>query len=138
MYGFLLQDWTTIRGTGGATGAPGLVVTQSESNWVSLQPYQDIIFFLEVREVTVPTGAITLAYETSPLKDESLFVAMATVAALAVTPVAITPTKVILATTAGVPLARWVRWKLTSTTTSGAWDATFRIAAAANAVGVVS
>ena len=39
MYGFLLQDWITIRGS----NSPLVSVTQSESNWASLQPYQDIV-----------------------------------------------------------------------------------------------
>jgi len=44
MYGYLIQDWLTIRGT-----QSGANVTQSEMDWLSFQPYQDVIFWLEVK-----------------------------------------------------------------------------------------
>ncbi len=138
MYGFLLQDWITIRGT----GTSGLVVVQSEANWVSLQPYQDIVFWLEVRECTlVPTGgtSVILDYETAPMKDENLFRPMVTGSTLTAASASTTPTitKVLLQQNPTVPLARWVRWKLTANGTAGAWDLTFRLSAAANAVGAL-
>jgi hypothetical protein len=43
MHAFILQDWTTIRG--GVT-----TVTQSEPDWLDLTPYQDIVFWIDVRE----------------------------------------------------------------------------------------
>lgn len=132
MYGFLLQDWTTIRLNFASTS-----ITQSESNWVSLQPYQDIVIWLEVKEASLATGVTGLIfnYETSPLKDESLFTAMTT--SSSITGAISTPDikKVILATNPTVPLARWVRWRLAAASgTAGVSDVTFRIAAAANAV----
>lgn len=133
MYGFLLQDWTTIRFANTVT-----TVTQSEANWVSLQPYQDIVFFLEVREVTLGSGvtAVTLDYQTAPMKDEALFVNMVTGSGLIVSSPSVSPivNKVLLAS-ATVPLARWVRWKLTTTgTPTTLSDVTFRLTCAANAV----
>ncbi|MBK6693883.1 MAG: hypothetical protein IPG50_17000 [Myxococcales bacterium] len=135
MYGFLLQDWITIRGSNSLL----VSVTQSESNWASLQPYQDIVFWLEVREITVTAATnITVFYETAPLKDDSLFISMTTNPAITVASTTPTITKVLLQQNPAVPLARWVRWRLAaSAAQSAAWDMTFRISCAANAVGVM-
>lgn len=130
MYGYLIQDWLTIRGT-----QSGANVTQSEMDWLSFQPYQDAIFWLEVKSVTLGgLTSITLEYQTAPAKDESLFVAMTTAVTLAAgtTP---TITKVLLSQNPTVPLARWVRWKLfPNGTPSSEYGVCFRIHCAANAV----
>ena len=133
MYGFLLQDWITIRG---ANSPLVSTITQTESNWVSLQPYQDIIFWLEVREITLSSAtSISVNYETAPTKDESLFTAMVTGPAVTAAANVPTITKVLLSQNPTCPLARWVRWRLSVTGTPvAAWDMTFRITAAANAV----
>lgn len=136
MYGFLLQDWITIRGSNSPLIS---TVTQTESNWVSLQPYQDIVFWLEVREITLATAtSISVNYETSPMKDESTFVSMVTGPAITAASATPTITKVLLQQNPTVPLARWVRWRLSvAGAPTGAWDMTFRISAAANAVGAL-
>ncbi|MFO0673835.1 MAG: hypothetical protein U0235_30150 [Polyangiaceae bacterium] len=139
MYGFVLQDWTTIRMQFGQAS-----FNQSESSWVSLQPYSDIAFWLEVREATLATGVTTLQfnYQTAPMKDESLFATMissATFTGAIVSPNTPDVKRVLLASNPTVPLARWVRWQLAPNAvgTAGVSDVTFRICCAANAVGVM-
>jgi hypothetical protein len=131
VYGYMLQDWLTIRGT-----QSGSHITQSEADWISFQPYQDIVFWLEVKSVTLAgLTSLTLEYQTAPAKDESLFVPMVSAVTLAAST---TPavTKVLLAQNPSVPLARWVRWKLfPNGTPSGEYGTCFRIHCAANAVG---
>ena len=132
MYGYLLQDWLTVRGT-----QTGVAITQSEADWMSFQPYQDIVLWLEVKSVAL--GGLTsvlLEYQTSPAKDESLFTAMVTGATLTAALAAPRIDKVILAQNPTVPLSRWVRWKLTPVgTPTGEYGICFRIFASANAVG---
>lgn len=134
MYGYLVQDWITIRGSSSAQAS----VTQSEADWLSLQPYQDVVFWLETKSVTLGgLDTITLEYQTAPAKDESLFTAMTTAVTLAAgtTP---TITKVLLAQNPTVPLARYVRWKMIPNGTASAeYGACFRIHCAANAVGAL-
>lgn len=89
MDGYILQSWTTIRGTGTTP------VVQTSMSWLDLQQYADVTFFLEVKAVTNPgSGSVQIAYETSPTVDDTAFQAMATlVAAPSATP---TVTKVLL------------------------------------------
>ena len=122
MHAFILQDWTTVRG--GTT-----TVTQAEREWLDHELYQDVIFWLQVSE---QTGSPTLAYQTSPNKDESLF------SSLLASPISVSVTasarvSQILMLSASVPLARYVRWQLAGTPT---WDATFRIVVAASGPGL--
>jgi hypothetical protein len=124
MRSYVLQDWITIRGV--ASG----VVTQGESGWLDLAPYQDVSFWLDCREVFGSTPQI--AFQTSPNKEDGLFQAMVGPINLTLTPS--NPYRVLLTQNPTVPLARWVRWQLTGP--AGAWDATFRVLAACNALGL--
>jgi hypothetical protein len=63
MHTFILQDWTTIRGS--VTGA---TVIQQETEWLDLGPYQDVVFWVDVREAS---GNPVLTLQTAPFKDES-------------------------------------------------------------------
>ena len=126
MHTFILQDWITVRGANNT-------VTQSESEWLDLTQYEDVGFWIDVREVT---GTVTLNIQTSPTKDESFFAAANIYqnAALAASATPITPsTTKVLMSSATIPIARYVRWSLTSSTAT--FDATFRIIASANAPG---
>jgi hypothetical protein len=114
---FILQEIITVRG---GTGAG--TVTQPESGWVDLSELQDIVAWLDVREAS---GSPTIAIQTSPTKDDSLF---ATMVSQAIS-VGMWQLKVLLSS-ASVPLARYVRWQITGTPT---WDATFRVYVAASA-----
>ncbi len=121
MHSYILQDWTTIR-------AAVTSVTQGESGWLDLAPYQDISFWIDVREFS-GSSTPNIVFQTAPIKEDGLFQAMATVALNSVT----NPTKVLLFN-AATPLARYVRWQLTGP--SGTWDATFRVLATCNALGL--
>lgn len=143
MYGYLLQDWTTIES---ASNSP---FTQSEADWMSFQAFQDIVLFLEVRAVDLEgLTSLGLAFQTAPAKDEALFSAMqfttSTTPSQSVTLAASSSPvvcPVLLANGPLVPLARWVRWQLVpngSVTSGKVWSVCFRIHCAANAVGVLS
>ena len=128
MYGYVLQDFITIRGSSIAD------VIQGESGWMGFSSFQDIVFWLDVREATLPSGGLTWYYETSPSKDNNLFTPMVNNAITSLTPGLQTLQKVILASGPSVPLATWVRWRLSPSGTGTPWDATFRILVSANKV----
>jgi hypothetical protein len=136
MYGFVLQDWITIRGA--TAGTPAGDIIQGESTWMGFSSFQDIVVWLDVRETNVaPTGqTLTWYFETSPSKDNNLFTSMGNVALNnTYTPGVQALTKVILASSPSVPLATWVRWRLSpSGSVTTPWDATFRVLVAANRV----
>jgi hypothetical protein len=123
MHTFVLTDWLTVRGSNNT-------VTQSESEWLDLTQYEDVTFWIDIKEVT---GTVTLNLQTSPTKDEAFF--QATGASLySATMTAGNPvvSKVTMSG-ATVPLARYLRWSVTSS--SAPFDATFRVFVAANAPG---
>lgn len=123
MHSYILQDWTTIR-AGNISS-----ITQGESGWLDLAPYQDVMFWIDVREYS-GSAAPYVVFQTAPIKEDGLFQMMAQVQLSSVT----NPTPVLLRT-ATTPLARWVRWQLTGPGTGG-WDATFRVLATCNAMGL--
>lgn len=135
MYSVVLQDWVTIRGASSVT-----TITQGENGWVGTAAYEDIVFWLDVRELTLGSAtSVTVNYETAPLKDDVLFTNMMSGVALTTVPTTPTVTKVLLSQNPTCPLARWVRWKLTvQGSPSASWDLTFRIIAACNAVGQIT
>ena len=119
MQPYILQDWITVRGS-------VTTFTQGEAGWLDLAPHQDVVFYLDVREVTGTTPTIT--YQTSPNKEDVLFQNMVTPFNLvAGNP---TVTSIRLNASPAVPLARYVRWQITGP--AGTWDATFRVLAVAN------
>jgi hypothetical protein len=121
MHSFLLQDWITIRGAASQT------VAQGEVGWLDLAPYEDIMFWFDVREFS--TAATTFNFQTAPTKEEILFTTMVTGT------VSLTPSNpYVNRITATTPLARFVRWQLVGP--ASAWDATFRVLVAANALGM--
>lgn len=110
-------------------------VAQSELLWLDVDDYRDAIFWLECKSVVLGgAGAVVLAYQTSPTKDESLFSSMS------IFPLGATSSpfiiKVLEAQDPSVPLSKWLRWRLSvSGTPSSAWGATFRIFCALNPSG---
>ncbi len=123
MHCYLMQDFITVRGQ-----STSLSATQSESSWLDLSMFQDVVAWLDVKEVT---GTVTMAYQTGPTKDDILFqsvtAAFNVAAGLAVT--------VMLKDTTTTPLSRWLRWQLACTGGTTPWDVTFRVLVAANAPG---
>jgi|HubBroStandDraft_1064217.scaffolds.fasta_scaffold03873_7 hypothetical protein len=128
MHAYILQDWTTIRGA-----STVLTLTQEEEGWLDLSPYQDVIFWISA---TSSTNTPTITFQTSPSKDDALFMALAPGYTIPTTGVPGGGPMVVAAlmSTALVPIARWLRWQLTAT--SGTWDATFRVLIAANSPGM--
>lgn len=128
MYCYVMQPWTTVRGQSSIG-----TINQTENCWLDLSAFQDIVAWLECKEVSVGGGTnVQLAYQTSPTKDDSLFTSI--VAAFNVA-TGVTTT-LMLNGTASTPISRWLRWQLTVTgSPSSAWDATFRVFIAANIVG---
>ncbi len=132
MYGYVLQDWITVKGSG---NTPALFI-QNESDWMGFSSFQDIVFWVDYREATLPTSGLKLLLQTCPTKDDVLFQTMTncslTLVAAGATPISPLPS-VILVTNPAVPLSTWVRWAL-SPQSNQTWDVTFRILASANRV----
>jgi hypothetical protein len=126
----VLQDWTTQRADN-SEGVNIYSIIQGEIGYLDLAEYDDVVLYLDVREVSV-AGHISIAYETAVSCDDASFVAMvpSLLMSVASTPVVTS----VLAAYAAVPLARYLRWHLT-VTTSAPWDVCFRITYAAYAPG---
>lgn len=133
---FELQPWVTIRAnaSGPAPWPAVLSVTQDEGGWADLSRFADAAFWVEVAEVTQPTGGtVQLTIESSPSPDEPLFKPVAQPVNVApVTDPATNGTIPLLVRTARtpttVPLSRWTRWRVSvSAGSTGPWDITFRI-----------
>jgi hypothetical protein len=115
-----LQDWLSLKCANTVTSFP-----QESSKWLDVTAFKDVVFWLEVRAVTSGgASSFTLVYETAPSADEALFTAINAPITLAVG--GPTVTKVLLSA-ASVPIARFVRWKISQTGATGSWDVTFRV-----------
>ena len=115
-----LQDWLTLKCQSTVTS-----FTQEASKWLDVSAFKDIVLWLEVRGVTSGgASSFTLNYETSPSVDEALFTAINAPIALAVGGPTVTK---VLTSSASVPIARYVRWKINQTGATGSWDVTFRV-----------
>ena len=67
----LLTNWVSVSGS-----SPVTTATQDESEWAELSDYADATFFIEVAQVSNPSGGLLLLYlESAPTRDESLFTA---------------------------------------------------------------
>jgi len=120
MQPIIMQDWITIRGSASNN------VIQSQSAWLLTAPFQDITFYIDVREMT---STPQFQFETAPSRDEVLFVRMG--AAFAPT-VGSTVVKNYYAANADAPVSHWARWKLVAPAVTP-WDLSFRIMAVGNA-----
>lgn len=128
MHAFTLQDWNTIRAQSGIQ-----TITQGEDGWIDLSPYQDVVFWVDCREVT---GTVTIQFQTSPCKEDATFQNMLTGSGVTMTAQSAPQTaKCILSSTTATPVARYVRWQLAGPATGG-WDSTFRILLSANSPGM--
>jgi len=138
MFGYVLQDWITVRGNVPASGSADII--QGESTWMGFSSFQDVVIWLDVREITFPAGApnnLTFNFDTAPSKDSNLFVTLGSIGPLTslTAGVQVPLPKSILASNPSVPLATWLRWRLTpGGASTNTWDATFRVLVAANRV----
>lgn len=130
MYGYVLQDWITVRGSTIDR------FIQNESDWMGFSSFQDVVFWVDIRKVT-SSGTLTMDLQTCPTKDDVLFKTLSgcTFAAAVATPMLLSGAlpKAILAANPAVPLATWVRWTLINSAASE-WDCSFRILVSANKV----
>jgi hypothetical protein len=130
---FLFQDWLTLRGAGASAAGS---ITQSEPAWLDLSPYQDVVAWLQVPEVTAPTGTASLYidFQTGPAKDESYFMSLLNALGNATSGLALaassSPTVLrFMHDGAYTPLSKWLRWKVSTNNVAPTqtWDVTFRI-----------
>lgn len=127
MQPIIMQDWVTIRSS--VTGS----VIMSQADWLLTAPFQDITFYLDVREVDGTSVSIT--YETCPGRDNGLFRNIgSTTVPIAGAGVTVTSYPMGVATVLA-PVSHWTRWSLNGTVSSGVWSVTFRIMAAGNSIG---
>jgi hypothetical protein len=110
----LLQNWVTISGDMSLTS-----IGQGADQWFDLGDYEDVQLILEVTEVS---GTVTMNYETSPSFEEASFLACATPFTIATG----VQYNGVLAAHAVVPVAQYLRWRL-SVDGGSAWDVMFRI-----------
>jgi hypothetical protein len=121
-----MQDWTTVRGSGAN------FVTQATADWLDVTPYQDVQFWIDVREA-VTTTSLSLSLETSPSVDEFMFQQVIAAVPLVASSGPILPPKQALLAGALVPVAQWLRWRILPG--ASAWAVTFRIVISANSPG---
>jgi hypothetical protein len=117
----MLCDWTTVGGSGFT------ILRQTAEKYVDALTCKDVTVFLEVAEVT---NAPLLYVETSPMRDERLFVSMLGT----FLPTVGVAVNVVRYESATNPLARYVRWRVVGTG-SGDFSMTFRIWLALNESG---
>jgi len=113
MHTEILQRWITVQGSGNT-------VLQDEEEWLDMSGCSDATVWLDVRDVS---GTVTLSLQSAPSKDDALFNPIIAPTALSAQQYPYV-TKTIRGATSVFPLARWVRWSLTG---SSSWSATFRI-----------
>lgn len=125
MHTELLTDRITVRFDSSVTS-----IAQSASEWLDLHEYEDVTLTLEVSELT--GSNLTMFYETSPTRQENCFVPIVGGFTLqAGVRIDAAPSEL-----ACFPLARFLRWRITSPGGVGnTFDVTFRIVAACHAPG---
>jgi hypothetical protein len=109
----LLQDLISVRGLSSSD-----VAVQAADQWLDLGGYVDIKFHTQVYSGSGTSGRIY--FQTSPTRDDGLFVNMDHNAAITTTGL---KTGIERFSSATVPLSRYLRWRITA---SAAWDVTFR------------
>lgn len=107
-----------MQGTDTSTSIP-----QSASGWLELPEHEDIVIYADVRGTV---GTVAISFETAPSRLEQGFVAM--IGPITLSGPVVRVDKVLFAT-AAVPVAQFVRWRLTGGGTP--WGATFRVVVAA-------
>jgi hypothetical protein len=137
MDSLLLQDFVTVSGL---ASSPGITLTQGSGSWLDLSAYEDVVFFVDVKNCSInlnPTELL-ICLQTAPAMEDASFLTMynevtfaGVLAAFGVTPIPL------VAVASPIPLANYVRWQipLAQYDTSGPFTATFRIWVSAYAIG---
>lgn len=116
MQTLLLQDWITL------STSLGSHTTQGASSWLEMGAFEDVVFFLDVKQ---QSGVVAhLTYQTAPVPQDSAFVPLLPSITLSTG----TRADAALAVCATTPIARFLRWQLFC---DGATSVTFRIWVAA-------
>jgi len=119
----LLQDWVTVQGN-----AQVLTVTQSVDSWLDIPDHEDLIFYLEVKQIA---NAPQMFYLTAPTREaRSLWMVIAPFAMT----LGVRADPALFAYTL-VPPARYVTSLVGTTNANLTWNATFRIWLAAYSLG---
>jgi hypothetical protein len=123
MRGTLFQQWTTVQAASNL-----LVFTQSVEDWLDVSSFADACFWIDVSQITGSSNAVVQpVLQSSPTLDDTYFFPVAPPVTLSAgsTPILV---KTVRATST-VPLARYLRWQLQVSNSSGTWGATFRVRA---------
>ena len=108
-----MQDYVSLR------GASGTSIVQSSTSWLDLDDMEDLVIYTDCKEAA---NGGKLAFDTSPTPLESQFVSLVAPFTLATG----LQTNVVLATYAGTPPLRYLRWRFVGAVGSVS-EATFRI-----------
>jgi len=100
-------------------------MSQSAPGWLNVEPYRDVMFWLEVASQTTLNTELNMNYETAPLNAPDVFTPM--VAEFLMT-TSSTPlvTTVLLSQNPLCPVAGLVRWRIRQNA-GGVWRVMFRI-----------
>ncbi|NUN16391.1 MAG: hypothetical protein HUU55_22410 [Myxococcales bacterium] len=109
----IMQDWITLKGAASTDE-----IFQPSTDWMDAELYSEVTVLLEVKDMTSGMG---IEIQTSPALDERLFQVMTSFAPSG----SGISQSIVRFSTASVPLARYVRWRLRHPV--GAWRITFRI-----------
>ena len=112
-----------------------LSIAQGANGWLALPEFQDAVFWMD-SFVADQAGATTIQmnFETSPVAEDVLFLPMCSLLMPNAVESQTTAFSSLLNQNPAVPLATWVRWRVSVTgTLTRSWRVTFRIRVAANA-----
>lgn len=77
MFGYMLQDWVTIQ-----SAASIMNLVQTDDGWMTFDRFQDLTFFVETSAIVLGGATnVALVLESSPTRDEVLFVTLSTITA---------------------------------------------------------
>jgi hypothetical protein len=108
-------------------------VTQDESGWIDLGPYQDLVILTYISEQGFQSGlnaAGSLNIEASPVKEDALFQALGLSVPANTTP-SYWSSQANVHMTSG-EFGRFLRWRLVGPTANGTATWTFRIVLSVN------
>lgn len=121
MESVLLQELATLSGRDGIAN-----IVQSAHQYLDIGQNEDLVFYIDVRDLSPTSGNLSIVYETSPTAQDSSFLGM--LAPLVLKTAGVRADRAAFST-AAVPPARFVRWRLQCS--GGPWNVTFRIWVAA-------
>jgi hypothetical protein len=114
-HSILLQDWTTVRGSTTST-----VVSQPVNGYADMTAFRNWVAYVDVSDAS---GSPSMALETSPTADNTFFISFD--GTLFSPSVGVT-TKISRYAGSYLPVARFLRWRISSSS-SAPWSASFRI-----------